>query len=467
MSKTISSVFYKALPTDTNIKCSATSGNVKISLPPDGDSLTISKIDSGANTITVYSKDVELEDSIAQVETATVVGAVTQSGNAAVVFTSAELDSVITLSVAVLEDDTATIVALKIANVLNRNEIITDKFSISASGETIVITQKECIGNDSTLNLSIDNDTCTGLTTAASSANTTAGVAVTISSQYEYKTLVYNGKWSVNMSGGSAKTETLTNKTLTLPKIDDSDAGVSVTSANQTHAAPVVTIPDIGDAADEFVFKDVIQILTNKTLTTPTINQPALRLAPATLPLNAIAGSVELPAALTALLEVDDKVSGPGFEFTMVPSSPTAIQFTDIAGLTALINGLANLNAVNDAGKVTITAATRGVVGNNISITERLTVSETSGGSAVGKAACSISAAVLAQLYIPSAIIFDVVGYEKAAATDIPTRKFANTAGLISCINATDDWTAALSGSDIIVTAAANGDEFNGKNCNS
>ena len=411
MSKTISSVFYKALASDVNIKCSATSGNVKIALPPDGETLTISKIDSGSNTITIYSKDVELEDSIAQVETATVAGTVTQSGNATVVFTSAEIDKELTISVEVLEDDTATIVALKIANVLNRNEIIADKFSISASGETIVITQKECIGNDITLNLSIDNDTCTGLTTAASSANTTAGVAVTISSQYEYKTLAFNGKWSVNMSGGSAKTE----------------------------------------------------ILTNKTLTTPTINQPALRLAPATLPLNAVAGSAELPAALTALLEADDKVDGDGFEFTMVAADPTAIQFTDVAGLTALINGLANLNAVNDAGKVTITAATKGVVGNDIVIAERIIVSTTSGGSEVAKAACVINAAVLAQLYNGSGVVFDGVNYEKAATTDVPTHKFADTAGLISCIDATTDWAAAASGSDIAVTAAVNGAAFNDK----
>lgn len=71
--------------------------------------------------------------------------------------------------------------------------------------------------------------------------------------------------------------ETLTNKHLTSPHlttpvIEDGDTGVSVTSANQTHAAPTVTIPDIVDNADEFVMKDTAQTLTLKTLTNPVIS---------------------------------------------------------------------------------------------------------------------------------------------------------------------------------------------------
>ena len=70
---------------------------------------------------------------------------------------------------------------------------------------------------------------------------------------------------------GTTDTQNLTNKTLTTPMIDDGDADVQLTSADQTHATPVVTIPDIGDAADEFVMKDTTQILTNKTLTSPSL----------------------------------------------------------------------------------------------------------------------------------------------------------------------------------------------------
>jgi len=80
--------------------------------------------------------------------------------------------------------------------------------------------------------------------------------------------------------------QTLANKTLTAPiingglltnvKIDDGDADVTITSLNQTHAEAVVTIPNIGDEADEFVMKDTAQTVTNKTLTAPVLNQPSI-----------------------------------------------------------------------------------------------------------------------------------------------------------------------------------------------
>lgn len=70
--------------------------------------------------------------------------------------------------------------------------------------------------------------------------------------------------------------ETLTNKHLTSPHlttplIEDGDTGLSVTSANQTHAAPTATIPDLGNAADNFCMTDLAQTLLLKTLTNPVI----------------------------------------------------------------------------------------------------------------------------------------------------------------------------------------------------
>lgn len=75
--------------------------------------------------------------------------------------------------------------------------------------------------------------------------------------------------------------QTMTNKTLTSPHlttplIDDGDTGLSITSADQTHAAPTATIPDLGDAADEFVMRDVAQSLSQKTLDTPHLDTPLI-----------------------------------------------------------------------------------------------------------------------------------------------------------------------------------------------
>jgi len=71
-------------------------------------------------------------------------------------------------------------------------------------------------------------------------------------------------------------TQTLTNKHLTsahlaTPLIEDGDAGVTITSADQTNAAPTATIPDIADSADTFVMCDTTQTVTAKTLTAPKI----------------------------------------------------------------------------------------------------------------------------------------------------------------------------------------------------
>lgn len=70
---------------------------------------------------------------------------------------------------------------------------------------------------------------------------------------------------------GTTDTQTLSGKTLTLPKINDTSAnhtyifGVSELAANRT-----VTLPLLA-ADDTFVFVGFTQTLTNKTLTTPTI----------------------------------------------------------------------------------------------------------------------------------------------------------------------------------------------------
>jgi hypothetical protein len=113
-----------------------------------------------------------------QVETATVVGSVTGGGNATVVVTAAGmLNSPKTVSVAVLNLDTASAVGGKIRTALGADADISNFFTIGGSGAAVSLTHKNALANDTTLNISIDNGTCTGLTAAPTSANTTAGVA--------------------------------------------------------------------------------------------------------------------------------------------------------------------------------------------------------------------------------------------------------------------------------------------------
>lgn len=126
---------------------------------------------STASTILKYATSCPL-----QVETATVVGTISTAGNCTVVFTSKELaSSPITLQVAVALSDTATAVATKIRTALTGNAEISNLFTINGSNGSIVITKKVPTENDSTLNVSIANGTCAGLTNAPTSADTTAG----------------------------------------------------------------------------------------------------------------------------------------------------------------------------------------------------------------------------------------------------------------------------------------------------
>lgn len=121
----------------------------------------------------------------------TTAGTLGGGGNAAVVITSADLTgSPITLAVPVIESDTASIVAQKIRDAISRvdaivgvrpNRASTAKFTVGGTGATVSLLRTIAKANDGTLNISVDNGTCTGLTTAATSANTIAGAAVAIS----------------------------------------------------------------------------------------------------------------------------------------------------------------------------------------------------------------------------------------------------------------------------------------------
>lgn len=127
--------------------------------------------------VTQVALPVQSHTPTAQVETATVVGAIIDPGNATVVITAAGMTgSPKTINVAVLALDDAATVAGKIRTALEADADVTALFAVSGTGADVVLTKLVPAANDATLNVSIDNGTCTGLTTAPTSANTTAGV---------------------------------------------------------------------------------------------------------------------------------------------------------------------------------------------------------------------------------------------------------------------------------------------------
>lgn len=151
----------------------------------------------GSATLSVVADDCDVTGTTAwtagtaQVETATAAGTISGSGNASVVVTASGMTgSPKTISVAVTNGDTAATWAGKVRTALAADSAVSALFTVGGSTTAISLTRKATTSysisgstvsvypaNDATLNISLDNGTCTGITTAGTSANTTAGVA--------------------------------------------------------------------------------------------------------------------------------------------------------------------------------------------------------------------------------------------------------------------------------------------------
>lgn len=109
---------------------------------------------------------------VLQVETATIAG--TAIVQCEVVVTAAGMtNSPKTILVAVAAGDTASQVAGKVRAALALDGDVTDFFTVGGGGATITLTVLVDTDYDATMNVATDNDTCAGLSTAATSANTT------------------------------------------------------------------------------------------------------------------------------------------------------------------------------------------------------------------------------------------------------------------------------------------------------
>jgi hypothetical protein len=118
---------------------------------------------------------------VRQVETATIVGTVSLTGNAKAVVTAVGMTGTPkTIAVPVVSGDTALVVAGKYRTVLAADVDVNAFFVVGGTGATVKLTARLTAANDATMNLAFDNDTCAGLTPNATSANTTAGNAGTV-----------------------------------------------------------------------------------------------------------------------------------------------------------------------------------------------------------------------------------------------------------------------------------------------
>ena len=129
-----------------------------------------------ANKYDAFGTQLKLGNGTFQVETATVVGTITGSGDATFTITSTGMAGTpLAISVAVLEDDTAYDVARKARAAIGANAAITALYHVGGSGAEVVLTRKTAVANVADLNIAYTNDTCTGLTPDATSDNTVVG----------------------------------------------------------------------------------------------------------------------------------------------------------------------------------------------------------------------------------------------------------------------------------------------------
>ena len=123
-----------------------------------------------------------------QVETATVTGTCTGSGDYRCILTATGMTGTpITTDVAILDEDTADAVATKVCTALNLVANITAWFKVEVSGPNIILTSILAAADDAAgaMNLDMNNQTSTGMDDVPTSANTTLGVAFVTTAQVE------------------------------------------------------------------------------------------------------------------------------------------------------------------------------------------------------------------------------------------------------------------------------------------
>lgn len=147
-----------------------------------GDDQTASLVSTVAHAIDSVLDKPTLTSSIA---TATVAGTIGAGGvgNASVVVTAAGMtNSPKTIAVAVANNDTASQVAGKIRTALAADTDVNGFFVVSGATTQVILTARTgTAAIDATLNVSVDNGTCSGLTAAPTSVRSQAVLTASIS----------------------------------------------------------------------------------------------------------------------------------------------------------------------------------------------------------------------------------------------------------------------------------------------
>ena len=209
-------LFATASPTGSNLDGRITVGETQLRVNLTGADIAWSAtavLATATDAFVIGTDDGDTSGStawaagIAQVETATCVGTISGGGNAEVIVTAAGMTgSPKTLTVAVSASDTPALWAAKVRTALTADTDVTALFAVSGATDDVILTRLATstttvptgsldmyAANDATLNISLDNDTCTGITTDATSTATTAGVVSDGAKIYDGDQLDFEG----------------------------------------------------------------------------------------------------------------------------------------------------------------------------------------------------------------------------------------------------------------------------------
>lgn len=203
-----------------------------------------------------------------QVETATIVAAAgcTTAGDLTVTVTSALVTgSPLAISVPLtLAENTASLVAAEVRSVLGATAAVTAHYTVGGTGATYSLTALVKAADDATLNLAHANDTSAGITTSATSTDTTAGVAASLA----YK--ITGTTWDATDAEGIAlPTMAKLHSVLMTSATDGATLVTDDTTSATTHTTPAVSLisnpdglhPWAGNSVDFTATGDVLLYL--------------------------------------------------------------------------------------------------------------------------------------------------------------------------------------------------------------
>lgn len=156
----------------------------------------------------------------------------------------------------VIPDD-ASAVAGKIRTALGLDTDVSAKFTISGATTAVILTAKTKADNDTTLNISIANGTCAGLTSTPTSANTTAGIAPDSATAVASKVVTaliadstINGFFTISSSNAvitiTAKLATTNDATMNLSINNGTCVGLTLSNATITTLGTLASITTKG-----------------------------------------------------------------------------------------------------------------------------------------------------------------------------------------------------------------------------